>query len=364
MQNSVLQSNNKKFIQFYFTSERIKFMMFKSRFFYDDGAAEGGGSTEQQEVIVDDKASTQPAAETTTVQSSTLPEDIAAELAELRAFKQANFKEAEKDPEVLAKEQEQDKANFIKYGVENNLFKIDELTQYESIKVKADADLVFENFLKDFAEENPDIDDEEELAEAAKDEFDNIYKISSSNEKAKEKGLAKLAKEANEIRSPYESKVKYAEETYTEEKQMRAKMPEFDKFLVTQINKNAPDKVTFSIKKGEEDFPVEIELTKEDKEAIVKEFKTPKTFLKFNESAEETALSLDKKIQGWIKVNKFEEALSKAAEQFEGFGVRKGSNVGADSPFAMRGGNVRPVSTGVTLEQSNEKIARARAQYN
>ena len=335
------------------------FMVFKSNFIFDDGAAEGAGGTAE---IVDNNQQQEPIVEQ--VQAPTLPEDIAKELEELRAWKQANYKEPEKAAEVIAKEQEQDKAEFIKYGVENDLFKIDELTQYESIKVKADADLVFESFLKEFKEENSEIVDEEALSEAAKAEFDATYKISSTNEKAKERGLAKLAKEAKEIRSPFESKVTTAQNSYTEEKNIRAKMPSFEKFIDSQIDKNVPEKVSFKIKKGEEELPIEVTLTKEDKEAIAKTFKTPKTFLQYNKSPEETATTLDRKIQGWIKEHKFEEALSKAAETGEGLGIQKGSNAGADAPFALRQGAVRPAAKVLSLEESNNKIAKMREQYN
>lgn len=351
-------------------------MLLKSRFIYEDGANEGGAGASGDAAVNNADASNNDAAKTGDDNSNTdsgkqpeaktefqIPDEIQAqlkELQELKEWKAANTKAPEKSPEEIAKENEADKANFIKFSVDNELFKIDEYTQYETLKVKADADLVFEGFVKDFKEENPDITDEIELSAAAKEAFDKEYKLSSTNEKAKEKGLAKLAKEANEIRNPYESKVKIAQTSYNEEKEVREKMPAFDKFIDEQIAKNAPDKVPFKIKKGETEVTVEIELTKEDKEALTKAFKTPKTFYSFSKSSEEAQVSVTKKINGWIRENKFEEALTKAFGTGESIGVKNGSNTGADAPFAMQQGQATNTAKILSLEDSNRKIAEAR----
>jgi len=337
-----------------------------NRFIYNDGAEGGaGGAIDIVETGSEaGKLNASDAPNQAAPDAVVIPDDIRSELEQLRAFKAANTKATEKSPEELERENEKDRAEFIKFSVDNELFKIDELTQYESLKVKADADLVFESFVKDFKEENPDIEDEEELAEAAKEEFEKLYKISSDNEKVKEKGLAKLARDAKEIRSPYESKIQTAESNYKEEKQVRQKMPDFDKFIDSQIKKNAPEKFSIKIKAGDTDVPVEIELTAEDREAIAKEFKTPKTFYNYNKSVEETEKALDKKIQGWVKVNKMEQIVSKAFEIGEGLGVRGGSDTGADSPFALKQGQPRQLAKILTLEDSNAKIAEARSRVN
>lgn len=340
-------------------------MLLKSKFIYNTDSPDGGAGGATGEVII--PADIPKEADSIPKEEPSYPEEIQQKLKEyeeLKAWKEANTKPAEKSQEEIAREEEKDKAEFIKYSVDNDLFKLDELTQYESLKVKADADLVFEGFLKDFKEENPDITDEVELSEAAKEEFDRIYKLTSDNEKSKEKGLAKLAKEANEIRNPYETKIKTAQANYTEEKQVRQKMPDFEKFIDEQIKKNVGEKVSFKIKRGEEEFPIDIELTQEDRDAIAKAFKTPKTFYNFTKSAEETQKSLDAKINSWIRDKKLDEALAKAAEVFEGIGVKNGSNVGADNPFAMRQGYATRQPAGLTLAASNEKIAEARSRYN
>lgn len=342
-------------------------MLFKSRFFYNDGAGEGGGSSVENtaENNTENNQQEQQQNNEGGEKKFELPEDIAKELEELRAFRQANQKAPEKTPEEVKKEQEKEKAEFLKYAVENDLLSLDDYTKNESLSVKADADLVFEQFIQDFKEENPDITDDAELAEAAKEEFNKTYKLDSTNEKAKEKGLAKLAKEANEIRSPYKSKIEQAKSSFEEERQVREKMPSFEKFVDQQISKVALDKVPFKIKKGDEEIVVEVELTKEDKEAIAKEFKSPKTFYKYSKSPEEAEKSLEKKINGWVRVNKMEQAIEKALEIGEGRGIKQGSNVGAEAPFAVRQGQrLSAVKSGLSLEQSNERLAKIRAQYS
>lgn len=310
-------------------------MFSKPLFFYNTDVVDAAGAEVTDATTQQD--SNKP--DTSAVEQIKLPDEVVAKLAEyeeLKKWKESNQPVVTKTPEEETKEKEQEKADFIKYSVENDLFKIDELTQYETLSAKQDADLVWESFLKDFKEENPEITDENELSEEAKKEFNRTYKLDSENEKAKEKGLAKLAKDANEIRTPYKSKVESAQNSFKEAKQIKNEMPNFQKFVDEQIEKYAPEKLSFSVKSGDETIPVEIELTKEDKEAIAKEFKTHKTFYNYQQSKEQAQKSLEKKITGWIKVNKFEQALEKAALKFEGIGVAKGSNVGAENLYGLQ----------------------------
>lgn len=297
-----------------------------------------------------------------------LPEEIKSKLAELEELKQwkAANEKPEKSAEEIARENELEKINLKKYAVENKIASDEDFIQFDTLQQKKDADLVYEGFLNDFKEDNPDITDSDELEKVAKEEFNRIYKLDSTNEKSKEKGLAKLAKEAAEIRTPFKSKVEAAQSKYTEEKELRAKMPEFNKFISAQIDKNAPEKVPFKIKNGDEEIFIDISLSKEDKEAISKAFNTPKTYLAYSKSPEEAEKMLAKKVQGWVRENKFEEIAAKFLQEGEGRGVAKGSNAGADNPFPLKnnngtGGQKRQA---MTLEESNNKIAEARLRYN
>lgn len=342
-------------------------MLLNNRFIYNDGAAENAGGEAGNTLSAENTV----AADATQQQQSNtpieLPADIQAqlkELEELKAWKAANTREPEKTAEEIARENELEKINLKKFAVENKIANDDDFVQFDTLQQKKDADLIYEGFKKSFAEENPELVDEKELEEAAREEFETEYKLNSKNEKAKERGLAKLAKEANEIRNPFKTKVETAKSAYTEEKELRAKMPEFNKFISERITKNAPDKVPFKVKVGEEEVAVEINLTKEDKEAISKAFNTPKTFLKYTKSPDEAGAALDKKIQGWIKENKAEEIGSQFLKIGEGRGVAKGSTVGAEASFAMKQQNSRQAAKVTTLEESNRKMGEARARYN
>ena len=339
-------------------------MAFKRIFFYNTDAGENGGGESGDNNIEQQQQSSTEGAASEIKAEVVIPDEIQKELEELRAFREANKKPDERSPEQLAKEVELEKVNFRKYAVENDFAKDDDFVQYEALQQKKDADLVFESFVNDFKEENPEITDEKELREAAQEEFNKTYKLTSDNEKAKEKGLARLAKEANEIRNPYASKIEKAKASYSEEKQLREKMPKFNEFIESQINKYAPEKVTFKTKYGEEEVPVEVVLTKEDKSAIAKEFNTPKTFLTYTKSAEDAEKALAKKITGWIKVNKFEEVAANMLKTGEGRGIAKGSNVGAEAPFALKNQNAKGETRVFTLQDSNAKIAEARQRYN
>lgn len=339
----------------------ILFMILRNRFFYEDGAAENAGGADENVTVT-------PPVENLNKESTLfeLPAEVSAqlkELEELKAWKVANYK-PEKSAEEIEKENELEKVNLKKFAVENGIAKDEDFVKYDTLQQRKDADLVFESFLADFKEDNPDITDEKELEEAARDEFETGYKLKSTNEKAKEKGLAKLAKEANEIRNPFKEKVEKAKSEYIQEKEIRAKMPDFTKFITERIAKNTPDKVPFKVKAGEEEVSVDIELTKEDKEIISKTFNTPKTFMKYSKSPEDAGKDLDKKIQGWIRENKAEQIGAKFLEIGEGRGVAKGSNTGADAPFAMKQQNNRQQAKVFSLEESNNKIGEARARFN
>jgi hypothetical protein len=321
---------------FNFTLHQInKSMAFKSIFFYDNGAAEGAGGAaevvvENNEPIVEQPVVNEPAAEVV------IPEDIQKELAELRAYKESILKETGKTKEDIEKEEQADKANFIKFGVDNDLFKVEDITKYESLKTKADAELVFPAFLEDFKDDNPELTDEAELAEAAKEEFEKRFKLNSENPKAKEKGLAKLAKEASEIRSPYESKVKAAESNYNEEKQIRSKMPDFEKFVSTSIEKSTPDNQTFKTKVGDEEVSVDVTITKEDRKEIEKAFKSAELFQDYSKDPATAEKRLQAQIDVWVAHKKREEVISKAYAKGLEEGVKKGSNVGAENTFALQ----------------------------
>lgn len=283
-----------------------------------------------------------------------------------------NFLKEQKDKNAPDEEKQEkenlDKANFIKFSAENKLLKVDEYNQYETLKSKSDTDLVFEKFKAEYKEDHPEFENEDELKEAAKEEFDYEYKINSQSEAAKKRGEAKLAKEAKELRSPFESKVNDARSQYDDNKKIRDNYPKFEKFVDESIIKNTPDKfVAFKAKEGEEEIDIEIELTKEDREAIAKAFKTPKTYQLFSQGKpEEIQAKIDSKIQGWVKANKSEQIAARSYEIGKGISLKEGSKVGAQNPFPLSKSGASDSSSvdTETLEQSNARLAEIRKQYS
>ena len=137
----------------------------------------------------------------------------------LKRFNVGSIEELEeklgKSGEKKLTKEEQEQADAIKeaelqkFAVEKGIMKLDDFSQLKTLKSKQDADLVFERYLDDWKEENPDVkvDDyttEADILKLAKDDFEKEFKLNSEKESVKAKGIAKLAKAAAEIRNPLE----------------------------------------------------------------------------------------------------------------------------------------------------------------
>lgn len=332
-------------------------MAFKSTFYFNDGGANGGGGAAPDAVV--DKPQ--------------IPEDIQKELTELRAFKEQTVnKTQDKTPDQLSKEQEIEKAEFLKYSAENDLLKIDEYNQYESLKSKADRDLVFEKFsteikeelTEELKEENPDISDAE-IEEKVKERFESEYPVNSKNQKTKERAERKLARDAKELKNPLESKYSTAKERFTEAKDIVSKIPEFNKAIDEIIKESTPEKIVVKTKDGEQEIDIEVELTKEQRSEIEKLFKSEKVFGRYYNSDEKEKGTfkekVQKKIEGYIKANTFDSAVAKGFEAGKKIGTNQGSNVGANNPFPLKEGQKQETKV-VSIDESTAKVAEARAR--
>jgi len=340
---------------------------------------EGGGNdtTETDTTIVDNKDTQQAAP---TEDKKEIPQQIISD-EEMKSFgfnskeELINFfakqKEENISPEEKLEKENIAKANFLKFSAENKLLNVDDYSQYETLKSKSDADLVFEKHLAEFKTDHPEITDEKELAEDAKEDFDFEYKQKAGeSEAAKKRGELKLAREAKELRTPFESKVLSAQskfnETTSQEKLVKDNFPKFEKFLKESILKNTPDKlVAYKHKEGDTEIEIDIPLTQKERDAMFKEFSTPKTFQNFlDKKPEEIQAIVDKKMQGWIFQNKREEIISKGIEVGKGLGTKQGSDVGANNPFALaKNSPVQPTGD-KTIEESNTQMSRSRQKYS
>jgi len=124
--------------------------------------------------------------------------------------------------------------------VEKELMKDEDFNTYESVKGKADRDLVFDGFAKEFKADHPEIE-EDELEAKTKTAFEEQYHITSTDKTLKTRGEKLLAKDATELRSPIEKSYTTAKDKYENEKTLRAKYPEYDKFFKELIKEAIPD---------------------------------------------------------------------------------------------------------------------------
>jgi hypothetical protein len=304
-------------------------------FYFPDGGegAEGGGNS----------------TDTATTTTTDKPVDsilTAAELKEyglenadqlktiLRQHKESNIPAAEKE-----KQEQERKADFISFAAKNGHMKVEEINAYESVKSKADRDLVFEKHLQQFKEDNPEITDPEELTTQARADFESEYKLTSDNEKQKNRGEARMKKEAEELRSPHTSKYEKTQSAYQERKALEGKLPEFNKAITALIEKCTPEKLTLSkIKEGDTELPIEVELSKKERDEIIKTFVTPKMYREFAENEKDLSkfeAKATQKINGFLREKYFDEVVSKSYEKGKGVGTGQGSNVGAEQPYAI-----------------------------
>lgn len=300
------------------------------RFFYSDGA--DGGGTAGADVSID-----QPTVVESLITAEELKEFGVENKDQLRTLLNQH-RESKVTVEEKQKQENLRKADFIKFSSENDLLKVDEVNAYENQKSKPDRDLAFEKHLEEWKEDNPEVTDPEEILSQAKEDFESEYRFNSENEKQKARGLEKLGKRANELRSTLSTKYTAAEQRYQEQKAMEGKVPEFNKTIGALIDKFTPEKLAISkVKEGEAEVPIEVELDKKEKAELAKAFLTPKMFHKFQTAKDlsEFESLATKKINGFLKEKYFDAAVSKGYEAGKGVGVTKGSNVGAEQPFAI-----------------------------
>lgn len=327
-------------------------MILFPRFFYEDGAGAEGAGGNSDVANEGGQGGTAPAAITMTAAE-------VKELADLRAFKASIAeKEPEKTLEEIAKLAEKEKGEFIKYSVDEGLMKVDDFHAYENLKVKADRDLVFESWLTNWKEENPDVD-ADEIDARAKADFEDEYKLNSSNDKTKARGEARLAREAAEVRKPLQTTYEKAQGAFKELQSIRQTYPKYEKFMDELIKESVPEQITFKTKEGEEDIIIDgVKLTEEDRKEIAKQFKNDKNFFAFTKNADklpEVKAAIAKKIDGYLKVKNFDKINEAVYIAAKGIGMKKGSNVGAEAPFAITRGGQLPGSEG--KKSGSEEVA-------
>lgn len=269
----------------------------------------------------------------------------------LKKFKVDSLEElekklAEKDKKPLSKE-EQEKADEVyeaslrQFAVEKGKMKLEQFDQLTTLKSKKDADLIFEKYLEDWKEENPEV--KENIHESAKEDFEKEYRLNSENEKIKAKGIQRLAKEAAELRSPLESSYNDVKEEFDAVTQYRVDFPNYVKSLEKIANELVPEKVEYYRgKDGDEELPpIEIPLSADDRKEILdkitKRLQSPDSFGIWKEGKTEDLKERVSEYAEYLVGKKTKEnGNAKIAEFFLGKGMDKGSKIGAENSFATQ----------------------------
>lgn len=254
-----------------------------------------------------------------------------------------------KDPDKPESPEEKEKRENLyrvemqKYAVENGLMKPDDFTKLEAIKAKDARSNVFENWLQGWKEENPDVKPED-IDRQSKEDFEEEYHLNSENEKKKARGLAKIEKEAKEMRNPLESSYNRVKQDFDEDRTVKNDYPEFNKKVSSFIQENIPAKVKlFETKDGEDTVPVEIDLTddqrKEIFQKVAKRVMNSGTYqlYKKNDVTQLQAIA-KREAEAEIWSGQREAGLQKIAETFLKRGDEKGykrGSVGAKNPFPL-----------------------------
>lgn len=248
-------------------------------------------------------------------------------------------------PEEKEKRENLYRVEMQKYAVENGLMKPDEFVKLDNLKGKDDQALVFENWLPSWKEENPEVDPAEAERQARED-FESEYQLGSKNEKTKNRGLAKITKEAKELRSPLEGSYAKLKEDFDEDRTVKSDYPDFNKKLSGFVQENIPAKVKlFEGKDGEDAVQVEIDLTddqrKEVYQKVVQKIRNSSTYQLYKKGDIKQMQELAKKeAEDAIWNDQREAGLSKIAETFLKRGDEKGYKrgaIGAKNPFPLAG---------------------------
>ena len=218
--------------------------------------------------------------------------------------------------------------------------KLEDFNTLQELTKKEDKDLVFENYKKIFKEENPDVSDDD-LDDLAKSEFEEEYKLTSQNEKTRQRAEARIAKEAAEVRTPLKTTYETVKSKFDEEASIRRTYPEFAKKLESVSSEVIPAKFeVFKTKEGDEDIPVGIDVTDEAKKEIsdklVESMRTQEVYDlfregKFDKIKELSAAKLEDIM--WKKYR--DDGFKKVASLFETRGKAK-VDIGAKNSFALK----------------------------
>jgi|GEM_PF-2182449 hypothetical protein len=269
-------------------------------------------------------------------------------------------------PEEKEKQENIYRADLQRFAVENGGMKLEDFSKIEAVKAKADKDLVYENWLPEWKEENPDVDPAE-ADKLAKEAFEDEYKLSSTNEKAKARGESRLKKDAAEIRNPLESSFNNVKGKFDELRSVQATYPAYSKKVNETVSASIPaelDVYTGKINEGKEDeetVPVKISLDDNDRKEILKSLtekfeKSPSAYALFKKgdakSIEDFTAMIKSETENYVWAKKKDIGLKQVADDFLKKGIEK-ARIGATNSFAINQNN--PGGSAGKSKQSAER---------
>ncbi len=303
------------------------------------GAASSGTDTDDkgatdktaEEKLLDDTGKT--ASDAGKTGGSQIPDDIAKELEELRRYKQENSqKQPDETSEQKAEREKQYNANLHKFAFDKGHYSPDDLGKIESLKNQADTDIVFGNFKENFKTINPNATDTE-----IKEAFDATYHTASDNEHLKKLGESRIQQEANNYRNPYNSKLETAKKEFDTQLAINSKVPEFEGFLQKVIKDHSPENwAVFKTKDGEEEIPVNFQLTEADRKKAFDVLRKSDNFELFlSGDPAKAGEYVQKQLEAYYRLEHNDKINKTIYDMGVSRGTKKGSTTGADNPFPV-----------------------------
>lgn len=238
------------------------------------------------------------------------------------------------------------RVDLQRFAVEKGVLKPDDFHRLETLRTTAATDLVFKSFADEVREEikadNKDFT-EEDVEKAIKEQFEKEYPVNSTNEKTKARAMAKIEREAKQMRDPIESSLKSVQEEFDEEQATKKAMPEYMKTVEKIITDSLPEKFNvFKTKDGEADIDVEVDLSPEQKKSISEKVLARVTsedlFDLYNKKdVKKIQEIVQEEVDRVMWKDHREDALKKVSEKFLELGKTKGSTTGAKNPFPLKG---------------------------
>lgn len=329
--------------------------MYLEKFFHPENEDGGGAAADEDNQIQEGNENSSSTVIESTSDAASIP------LSQLKAWgfdsvEQMNehfekAKAGEPTEEDKKKQQEIENADFRAYAIKSGHLKEDDFKLYDKLTTTSDRDLVFEDFLTSFKEDNPEID-AEDMEEAAKEAFDGEYRTASEKRFKREASLIRqdTLKAYNEAREDFKDNVAW-----------EGGKNKWTQFVAKTIEAALPgeDLKFFTGKDGDDDINVSVKLTKEEKAEIAKQVLTPRRYAQFLEGkVDEVEKIIKERVVSAAMLKNLPKAIELGIQEGIRIGKNRGSYVGSVNPFpiAARAAESQQVdaSVGDALKQVRE----------